>query len=281
MVILTMFPKEFDFSEIENQRFECQEGCGRCCFYQFVFLTTTEVSNIISCLRKRSREEFEEFIWDWMSSAGKLIEYDEENFQKRKNTLLNFYFPSGIHECKEAILIRNYLLHTLRPTGRCVFLNPITAKCFIYEARPTTCRLYPFTTSIEEMKKTKFVVAFPQCPGLARGKPIDFDEMKKVHLRQYSYIKKDFKLLKKFMRDQKLTEVNARARSKGKFKKMTKEIFSKIEDEWRREYFLGEGKPEQLPKKKIIDPFVESGIVPSTFLTEAIMNLMRSKMEDS
>lgn len=27
-------PKEFDFSEIQNQKFQCQEGCGRCCVHK-------------------------------------------------------------------------------------------------------------------------------------------------------------------------------------------------------------------------------------------------------
>lgn len=273
---MTSLPKEFDFSEIENQRFECQEGCGKCCFYQFVFLSSTEVNNILACLRKKPRREFEEFVWDWMSAAGKLIEYNDEKFQERKNTLLYFYLPSGFYECKEAILIRNYLLHTLRPMGRCVFLNPITKKCFIYEARPITCRLYPFTTSIEETKKHKFTVAFPQCLGLGCGKPIDFDEIKKVDLRGCSYVEKDFKILKKFIQDQKFSEVKKTKGKPARIKKMTKELLSDIEDEWRREYFLGEGKARKLPKKKIIDPFVELGIVPSTFLTEALMNLTKS-----
>ena len=268
-----MLPKEFDFSEIEDLRFECQDQCGICCFTQLVPLTATEINLIANYLKQLRREDFEAFILDWSTAAFKLDKYGEEEFLARKNTLLYFYMPWGYIECEKVLVVRNYLLRSLpsrvQPTGRCVFLNPITFKCFIYPVRPTSCRLYPFTTV-----KGKLVIALKQCPGIEKGKPIDINYMKKVLTESFSHLKKDAELVKNYIKNQGLKL--ARVSGKKRRKKITQADIVGIETKWREEYF-GEKELWTRPRKKMVDPFIELGVIERTPITDICMQIAENK----
>lgn len=205
-----------------------------------------------------------------MSSAGKMDQYDEEAFQERRNTLLYFYLPAHYLELEEALVTTNHLLHALPPTGRCAFLNPLSRKCFVHEVRPATCGLYPFTIDIEEMAKNKYIIAFPKCPGLGHGNLVNPDELRKADLEFKSYAEKDTETVFKFVKDHGFTKMQSPKRSR-RTGRMTKEALSEIEDEWRRQFFFGQGRKEKKPKKKLIDPFVQLGVIRSNPLIEAFL----------
>jgi Fe-S-cluster containining protein len=62
------------------------------------------------------------------------------------------------------------------PDGDCIFLEPKTRHCMVYEARPVQCRTWPFWDSTlaspADWKETCEV-----CPGAGTGKLYSLDEI--------------------------------------------------------------------------------------------------------
>jgi Fe-S-cluster containining protein len=62
------------------------------------------------------------------------------------------------------------------PDGDCIFLDPQSRKCTVYQARPIQCRTWPFWDSNLKRKKD-WVATCTVCPGSGRGRLYSFDEI--------------------------------------------------------------------------------------------------------
>ena len=153
-----------DFSELENLKFKCIKYCGKCCFYQAATLTTAGMNRIRNFLETRGSEEFEGFVFDCLTYLNMLLKLNEEMIKTYTESLKWFWSPFQLDEAEEGILVRNYMIHSMPSTGRCKFLNPIDFTCFIYPARPVTCRTYPFTFKTDNSGIFKIVVAYGELP---------------------------------------------------------------------------------------------------------------------
>ncbi|QEG39685.1 YkgJ family cysteine cluster protein [Roseimaritima ulvae] len=121
----------------EGLRFECS-GCGDCCSGEpgFVWVEPEEIAAMAEKMEMPVPEFEDKFVRE--ESEGKsLIEY---------------------------------------PDGDCIFLEPETRKCIVYEARPVQCRTWPFwnsnLTSKRAWKETCDV-----CPGSGVGKLYSLEQI--------------------------------------------------------------------------------------------------------
>lgn len=62
------------------------------------------------------------------------------------------------------------------PDGDCIFLDPQSRKCTVYNARPTQCRTWPFWDSNLKRKKD-WNETCRVCPGSGKGQLYSFDEI--------------------------------------------------------------------------------------------------------
>lgn len=149
-------------------RFSCQH-CGWCCQNQLIRVFSPEIHTITSFLREQSRTSLEEHITACLAYEGLLPLYGAD-FTDRWALLHNFVEPYEYEECTHRVaLIKTHVITLLPESKRCVFYNPLVARCFIYEVRPVTCRLFPFT--IDRMHLT-LVSEGEHCPGVNVGAPI-------------------------------------------------------------------------------------------------------------
>jgi hypothetical protein len=112
-------------------KFECT-GCGRCCTahgrYNHVYLNDGEIGALAEYLDLEPAE---------FLRAHAFV--DEDGFTQLRIE-----------------------------AGRCVFLDPLTRHCRVYEARPTQCRTFPFWREwIRKGEWTAEVRAL--CEGVGRG----------------------------------------------------------------------------------------------------------------
>ena len=188
---------KFTFNVKEDKlNFQCQEDCGECCYgsTQMIMLTYLEVKEIqdfVSNLIKTS--EFEKFVTDLTKfnfRQTNVWDYTG-NLNYQKELMEDFFIPNfqGVTvDGKEIFITNNYLLRSLYPTNRCVFLNPITNKCLIYPARPLICRLYPFFVNFDIPKKSIEIVIPPNiesCPGTGKGET----NVKQIEDMAYRFVK--------------------------------------------------------------------------------------------
>ena len=260
---------QYDFSAVENIRFECLSQCGRCCFYQAPTLTTSEINRIRKLLEEKTAEEYDAFVLDWITFLGRLFQIDKEMIEQYKESLKWFWSPLIFDEAEDCILVRTYTVHSMPSTGRCKFLNPIDMTCFIYPARPATCRAYPFTITGEEKDVFKVIVAMENCPGLGRGQPLDKKMFIEAHQRHMEEIRRDTEVYMKYILEKGIKIVK---KEKRKLKpRDINEMIREWEKAWREQYFFGIKRGESVFKKgkKIIEPFAELGIIPPHPLIQA------------
>ncbi len=114
----------------DGLRFECTQ-CGACCAGEpgFVWVDDAEIADMASCL-----------------------DMDDDSFRKQ------FVRRVGA---------RHSLVEY--PDGDCIFLDPETRGCAVYEARPIQCRTWPFWNS-NLATKTDWDNTCESCPGAGRGK---------------------------------------------------------------------------------------------------------------
>lgn len=62
------------------------------------------------------------------------------------------------------------------PGGRCVFLDPATKLCQVYEARPTQCRTFPFWPELLRAGRWS-AEARRICEGVGEGREVPADEV--------------------------------------------------------------------------------------------------------
>ncbi|WP_164103783.1 YkgJ family cysteine cluster protein [Candidatus Laterigemmans baculatus] len=78
------------------------------------------------------------------------------------------------HRFVRAVGLRKTLVEY--PDGDCIFLDPETRGCTVYDLRPVQCRTWPFWDStLENRRAWKETCAV--CPGSGRGKLYTFEEI--------------------------------------------------------------------------------------------------------
>ncbi len=69
------------------------------------------------------------------------------------------------------------------PDGDCIFLDPKTRGCMVYEARPIQCRTWPFWTSNVQSKRA-WEETCKECPGAGQGKLYDLEHIESERKRK-------------------------------------------------------------------------------------------------
>ena len=67
-------------------------------------------------------------------------------------------------------------------SGTCVFLDPRTKGCGIYDVRPTQCRNFPFTPGKDSpiATRSQWNTAREHCPGIGIGRYYDKRHIRKL-----------------------------------------------------------------------------------------------------
>ena len=121
----------------EGLRFECTQ-CGDCCSGApgYVWVNQEEIDALAQKL-------------------GMDVEAFEQKYVRRvgvRRTLVEF------------------------PNGDCVFLDPGTRRCTVYEARPRQCRTWPFWES-NLQTPASWKETCERCPGCGRGDLVPLEEI--------------------------------------------------------------------------------------------------------
>jgi Fe-S-cluster containining protein len=214
-------------------RFLCQR-CGWCCQNQLIRVFTLEIRAILDFLRHQSNEAFEDHISACLAYEGKLSPYDY-TFQKRLDVLRAFFRPYEVEFFEgDLIVVKTHVLVLLPETKRCVFYNPLTSACFIYPARPLTCRMFPY-----EVKDGHLVLINEEdnCPGVGLGDPVNRLRHKRLSLMCQQLLHQEDDLFQAFVRERGLR--------------------------------IAQRPPStSVERRTLINPFVERGLIPALLLNE-------------
>ncbi|BAA30805.1 YkgJ family cysteine cluster protein [Pyrococcus horikoshii] len=113
----------------EDFRFKCLDNCGKCCIENDIPLREEDIERI------------------------KKLGYDEDYFVD---------FTKMVYRGPKFL---GYTLKKRPFDNACVFLDPETKKCRIYEHRPLACRLYPFAL-VRHGDELEIYVRNVDCPGI-------------------------------------------------------------------------------------------------------------------
>ena len=121
--------------------FECTQ-CGNCCSGPeagYVWVTKDEVLALAAAIGMSNRlEEFEHKFTRQVGTLTSLVEYSD---------------------------------------GDCIFLDPKSRTCSVYDSRPAQCRTWPFWKSIVATPKA-WLRAAKNCPGCNQGRLYNLSEIK-------------------------------------------------------------------------------------------------------
>ncbi len=150
---------------------------------------------IIEHLEKKTPEEIEEQIVSGLESVGTLEPY-ELTYKKRKERLLNFLDPCEVIVFDGAAVVKTHVVHLLPESGRCVFHDPVSSDCFVYPARPLTCRMFPY-----EVKEGRFVMVdeTDECPGAGFGEPLNIKRYSRLSRMCLELLSRDDALFWRFV----------------------------------------------------------------------------------
>ena len=250
---------EFDFSQVENLKFRCKSGCGSCCFYQLPMVTSTEINNILTLLKKIPKKRYKYFIDNWLASQGRLLDTPDRDREAMIDGLKLFWWPAVTSPSSKGQIVQMYSIYSMPSSGRCRFLDPIDFTCFIYQARPYSCRLYPFNVR-ESEGKNQLYFAMSDCEGLGVGDVFDKDEFIKNYSLNYEAVKKDIFAFHQYVEENDL-EPNREANEE--YQKLSRhERAVQNEKELINNYFGRQKRPSQ-PKEKLIQPLMELGMIPA------------------
>ncbi|ELP31453.1 YkgJ family cysteine cluster protein [Rhodopirellula baltica] len=121
----------------DGLRFECTQ-CGECCSGEpgYVFVDENEIADLAKEM-KLDRDAFEDKFLRRVGNQFSLLEY---------------------------------------PDGDCIFLDPRSRRCMVYNARPIQCRTWPFWDSTLA-GPTDWAETCEVCPGAGKGQLYSFDEI--------------------------------------------------------------------------------------------------------
>ncbi len=230
-----------------DKGFKCRR-CGRCCFGESrsigIKLFFQEVSKIQEYLSSKSSEDFEEFAWDYATFGGlpELIG-NSEFLEDFRNQLQDFFFSVGRSFDSSHFFVEYYVLKTFQDSGRCIFFNPLTNSCFIHDARPMTCRLYPYYATIDlSQGKIEFRQHNDECLGLSTEHDSDALKLSREGLALAATIREHYSTLAGFLSEEeslairKLFVTNlqyreaTREEAEREYKKMTSSRAEDIKD---------------------------------------------------
>ena len=143
--------------EVESDpsfKFKCVENCGKCCEELEIPLRDEDIAKI---------EELEYNAWEFV---------DYEKLFYRGDKFLGYALKK-------------------RPfDDACIFLDPETKRCKIYNHRPLACRLYPFIFVKHGKKMEIYVKEDSFCPGInhPEGEPVT----KEFLLREYGDVIEEY-----------------------------------------------------------------------------------------
>jgi len=120
--------------------FNCTQ-CGDCCTGApgYVWVTKDEIATLAAATGEETTEEFERKYVVQVGSRKSLKELPQANYD-------------------------------------CVFLDPETRGCMVYEARPQQCRTWPFWSSNLQSKKA-WASTCEVCPGCDQGQLYGIEEI--------------------------------------------------------------------------------------------------------
>ncbi|MFO0013343.1 MAG: YkgJ family cysteine cluster protein [Planctomycetota bacterium] len=122
--------------------FECT-GCGNCCSGPqtgYVWVNDEDIQRIAAHLGAPDADAFERQFVRKVRDRKSLVEYSD---------------------------------------GDCIFLDPPTRRCMIYEVRPSQCRTWPFWPGNLESPRA-WGAAAATCPGCNRGRIYRVDEIRRL-----------------------------------------------------------------------------------------------------
>lgn len=259
------FKLPFDFSQVKDTKFRCQEKCGLCCYNQFSIVTLKEINGIINYLRSLNEARFEGFISNIYSFLEMEDESPEDSVRNYRESMFSFWMPINHMEAEEGIVVRNYAVLSMPSSGRCIFLDPIERTCFVYPVRPYVCKLYPLTIEFHKQGLRRVTVGMKECPGIGDGERLDFNGIKRNDHEFLNLLFEDMERYESFVREKGLTPIQAPKRAA---RKKDGGVSEHCEEPWLWRYFF-KMSGNSLPNKKVIEPFVEEGLMPEHPLIKA------------
>lgn len=135
-------------------RFKCLENCGKCCTDLEIPLRDEDVARI---------EELGYSTWEF-------VDYEKTFYRGDK--------------------FLGYALKKRPFDGACIFLDPETKRCRIYDHRPLACRLYPFIFVKHGNVMEIYVKEDSFCPGIDHpdGEPVGEEFI----LREYGGLLREY-----------------------------------------------------------------------------------------
>ena len=171
--------------------------CGWCCQNQLIGVSTVETRAIIEHLENKTPEEIEKHLVSGLDNGGTLKPH-EMTHEKRKERLLSFLDPCEVFVFDGTVLVKTHVIHLLQKSGRCVFHDPVSSECFVYPARPLTCRMFPY-----EAKEGFFVMVdeTDECPGAGFGEPLNIKRHSRLSKMCLELLSRDDALFWRFVQE--------------------------------------------------------------------------------
>ena len=171
---------KFEYEFPDTQGFECRPDmyCGNCCSMPF-HLTYREINRINDFLEKwLYSKRFRNFVLDYLTYLRVPIRmttfYLQKTTEKYRTAFETFFKPSFFIEKEGVLHVVDYRLSYHRGTQKCIFFNPMTYQCAIYNVRPNECRIYPFNFEYNfRINKEIKVFIIEKCEGLESTKPVN------------------------------------------------------------------------------------------------------------
>ncbi|GEM_PF-3217953 len=144
--------------------FTCQR-CGSCCSSvgRGVRLCYQEVRAIQRYLSGRE-SVLEELAWDVLTHAGMPELIGSEEVAESFRSLGRGFFSSSARSFGSGYFVEYYVLRS--SGGACVFFNPLSRECVVHEAKPLTCRLYPYYVTFDLREMRLKLHQHASCPGI-------------------------------------------------------------------------------------------------------------------
>lgn len=171
---------EFEYEFPADQGFECRPDmyCGLCCGMPFN-ITCHEINRINCFLRDWPLSaKFRDFVLNHLAYLNVPIRFEpfhlQKKFEEYKREFETFFKPSYFAVKDDTLCVTHYRLSFHKDTGRCLFFDPITYQCAIYDVRPKECQIYPFNFEYNfRINKRVKVFITEECEGLKSAKPVN------------------------------------------------------------------------------------------------------------
>lgn len=240
-------------------------------------MTYSEVKNIQDFLPSFVKSKrFEKFLKNMarfsgdVSESGKPLVDCPDFIDFQRNELFDFFIPH-ISTIGNISLVTLYLLRSMYPTNRCVFLDPVENRCVVYPVRPHVCRMYPFEVVLTRSKKVAEIrtleSARETCHGLGSGDKINLAEVKETALNYMKSLSENYSRLSRLIHKRGLELDDEFLKQFESLDFMIDRKFSKESNDRfqkRHEDFYKDGAKDDeilLSKEEFVDLYVEEGLI--------------------